>query len=110
MMIGWFLTLPIIMLGWIPFRANSLESSLALLGRVLDLSSYRGLAFRENFYLLVFLLACGMVVAWFITHGKTSLLNRAWFRQAGEIIALSVMIFVVFIFLRPVSQFIYFQF
>ncbi len=110
MMVGWFLTLYIIMLGWIPFRADSLESSLALLGRVLDLSSYRGLAFRENFYLLVFLLTCGMVVAWFITHAKTSLLNRAWFRQAGEIITMSVMIFVVFIFLRPVSQFIYFQF
>jgi alginate O-acetyltransferase complex protein AlgI len=110
MLIGWLLTLFVIMLGWIPFRADSLESSLVLLGRVLEFSSYRGMAFRENFYLLVFLMTCGMLAAWFITHTKIPLLNNIWFRQFGEIVALSVMFFVVFIFLRPVSQFIYFQF
>jgi alginate O-acetyltransferase complex protein AlgI len=110
MVIGWCLTLPTMMLAWIPFRANSLESSLALLERVLDLSSYSGLAFRENFYLLVFLMTSGMMVVWFVTHGKAYLLNRTWFRQAGEIVTLCIMTFLVFIFLRPVSQFIYFQF
>lgn len=110
MLIGWALTLPIIMLGWIPFRADSMETSLLLVGRLLDISSYRSLAFRENFYLLVFLMTCGMLVAWFITHAKIPFLNRAWFKQIGEVVTLSVMIFVVFIFLRAVSQFIYFQF
>jgi len=110
MLIGWALTLPIIMLGWIPFRADSLKASLALLGRVFEFSSYRVLGFRENFYLLVFVITCGMLVAWFVTYTKIPLLNRAWFRQVGEVVTLCVVIFMVFIFLRPVSQFIYFQF
>ena len=110
MFFGWMFTLPIVMLGWIPFRADSLENSLILLRRVLDISSYHGLAFRENFYLLVFLLTCGMLAAWFVTHTRISLVNKPWVRQGGEIAAFSLMIFVVFIFLRPISQFIYFQF
>ena len=109
-MMGWLLTLCVIMLGWIPFRADSLESSLDLLQRVFDFSSYHGLAFRENFYLLVFLMTVGMLMAWFITHTKSPLFNNARLRQFGEIASMSVMLFVVFIFLRPVSQFIYFQF
>jgi len=47
--LGWSLTLPLIMLGWIPFRAVSLEASLSMIARVIDVSSYRSLAFRENF-------------------------------------------------------------
>ena len=109
-LIGWALTLPIVMLGWIPFRAESLQASLALLGRVIDISSYRGLAFRENFYLLVFMMTCGMLVAGLMARVNIPLLTRDWFRQVGEVVAMSVMIFAVFIFLRPVSQFIYFQF
>lgn len=110
MILGWALTLPIIMLGWIPFRADSLRTSLSLWQRVFDISSYRSLAFRENFYLLVFLLTCGMLLIWYFTHTKASIINKTWARHIGEIAAYSFMIFVVFIFLRPVSQFIYFQF
>ena len=84
--------------------------SLALLGRILDFPSYRALGFRENFYLLVFVITCGMLVAYFVTHVKNSLLNGAWVRKISEFITLSVMIFLLFIFFRPVSQFIYFQF
>jgi len=110
MLIGWTLTLPIIMLGWIPFRADSLAMSLALLERTLDFPSYRALGFRENFYLLVFVMTCGMLVAYFVTHVKNPLLNGAWVAKISEFITLSVMIFLLFIFLRPISQFIYFQF
>lgn len=108
--LGWSLTLPLIMLGWIPFRADSLETSLTLMGRMLDFSSYRGMAFRENFYLIVFVVTVGMLAAWFITHARISLLRKPWFRQAGEVIGLSSMVFGIFIFLRPINQFIYFQF
>lgn len=107
---GWVVTLPIIMLGWIPFRADSLATSLSLLKRILIISSYRSLAFRENFYLIIFMITCLMLMAWYISHVKIPLLIKPWFRQLGEIVVLSIMIFAVFIFLRPVSQFIYFQF
>lgn len=107
---GWSLTLPLIMLGWIPFRAPTLESSLSILARVLDTSSYRGLAFRENFYLLVFVFTASMLLAWLINQARNSLPERAWVMQVGEVCVLSIMLFAVFIFLRPVNEFIYFQF
>ncbi|QWE08971.1 MBOAT family O-acyltransferase [Polynucleobacter ibericus] len=108
--LGWVITLPIIMLGWIPFRADSLKTSIELWQRVFDISSYRSLAFRENFYLLVFLFTFGMLLTWFLIHTKAPVIRHPWVRYSGEIMAFAIMIFLVFIFLRPISQFIYFQF
>jgi alginate O-acetyltransferase complex protein AlgI len=110
MLIGWSFTLPVIMLGWIPFRADSMSTTLALLGRIVDFSSYRALGFRENFYLLVFVITIAMLGAYFVTHSKNPFLNNMLLRKISEFISLSVMIFLLFIFFRPVSQFIYFQF
>jgi D-alanyl-lipoteichoic acid acyltransferase DltB (MBOAT superfamily) len=107
---GWAITLPIIMLGWIPFRADSLKTSIELWQRIFDISSYHSLAFRENFYLLVFLFTCGMLLTWFLMHSRAIIIRRPWVRYCGEIMAFAIMIFLVFIFLRPISQFIYFQF
>jgi alginate O-acetyltransferase complex protein AlgI len=107
---GWVISIPIIMLGWIPFRSDSLKTSLELLQRIFDISSYHTLAFRENFYLLVFLFTCGMLLTWFLIHTKNSILGYAWVRVSGEIVGFAIMIFTVFIFLRPINQFIYFQF
>lgn len=109
-LVGWMLTLPIVMLGWIPFRANSLKDSLIFLSRTLDFSSYKTLGFRENFYLIVFSLMCGMISIWIITHFRNRFRIKPWIWQIGETIALGLMIFAVFIFLRPVKTFIYFQF
>lgn len=107
---GWGITLPLIMLGWIPFRADSLSKTFDLYGKILNISSYRSLAFRENYYLFVFLIFTGMLLMRLLPKTKMSLLQNAWIRQAGEVIALSIMIFFVFVFLKPVNQFIYFQF
>ncbi len=107
---GWAISIPIIMLGWIPFRSDSLKTSIELLQRIFDISSYNSLAFRENFYLLIFLFTCGMLFSWFLIHTKISILGNAWVRLCGEIVGFAIMIFVVFIFLRPINQFIYFQF
>jgi D-alanyl-lipoteichoic acid acyltransferase DltB (MBOAT superfamily) len=108
--LGWAVTLPIVMLGWIPFRAHSLELTFALLGRVLDFHSYGGLAFRENFYLVVFLILVGMLGLRWLTTTRIPIFNAGWVRYTAETLGLAVAIFVVFIFLRPISQFIYFQF
>ncbi|RPI42579.1 MAG: MBOAT family protein [Betaproteobacteria bacterium] len=108
--IGWALTLPVVMLGWIPFRAGSLENSLALLGRTLDLSSYTRISFRENFYLVTFLLLVGMLLLRAVTSPHV---HRSWgmrMQQLADVAMLSAVMFVVFVFLRPISQFIYFQF
>lgn len=55
-------------------------------------------------------MTCGMLVAWLMTLVKSSWLCSNWVRQIGEVIIMSVMIFAVFMFLRPISQFSYFQF
>ena len=108
--LGWSLTLPLVMLGWIPFRAVSLEASLSMLARVLDISTYRSLAFRENFYLLVCVLTVGMLLAWFINEARYSLADKTCLMQLGETCVLSAILFAPFIFFRPINQFIYFQF
>jgi alginate O-acetyltransferase complex protein AlgI len=108
--VGWCITTPLVMLGWIPFRAGSLEQTFALLGKVLNIQSYRGLAFRENFYLLIFVLNMGMVCLYFLTNSRLTIFQNKLVRHGAEVLALTVMIFTVFIFLKPVKQFIYFQF
>ncbi len=106
---GWGLTLGIVMLAWIPFRARSLDDALALLGRVLDINAYGYLTFQENFYLIVAVVFTAMLMLYFIrrwlAHARPLILSAV--AEAG---AVAVAAFVVFIFLRPVEQFIYFQF
>jgi alginate O-acetyltransferase complex protein AlgI len=106
---GWVVTLAISMLAWIPFRAASLHDSLALMSRVFDVHAYRTLAFRENFYLIVAVIFAGMLATHFIAkHGAK--VRSALLRNTVETGALIFVIFVLFIFLRPIGQFIYFQF
>lgn len=108
--LGWCWTIPTVMLAWIPFRAANLKQTFELLAKIMQPASYFRLSFRENFYLLVFLLLSGMLSFAFITALDHPLFKRPIIRRGAEVIALSVMIFFVFIFLKPVSQFIYFQF
>lgn len=108
--LGWSVTLPIIMLSWIPFRAGTLTNTFGLLKRVFDLPSYLSLGLRENIYLIVFLILVMMLLVRFATQIRWQVLERLWIKQASEIMVYGVMIFIVFIFLRPITQFIYFQF
>lgn len=108
--LGWSITLPIVMLSWIPFRAGTLTNAFYLLKRIFDLPSYLNLGLRENIYLIVFLILATMLMVRFVTQIRWQILERFWIKQSCEVMAYGLMIFVVFIFLRPVSQFIYFQF
>jgi hypothetical protein len=98
------------MLGWIPFRAPTLESTFALFARLLDVRSYSSLAFRENVYLFVFCVFVGMLALYGIMKLQPRGRLGAVWRNLGEVAAVSLALFVVFIFLRPIAQFIYFQF
>ena len=49
---GTILTLPIIMLGWIPFRSQSLNQTFDLFKIIFDISKYGTLNMRENSYLV----------------------------------------------------------
>ena len=64
---GFFITMPVIMLGWIPFRSTSLEQTFALYSIVFDLTSYDSLNLRENIYLICILILTGHILAYFIS-------------------------------------------
>ena len=107
--LGWGITLCVVMLSWIPFRARSVSDALQLVGRVFDVRAYGYLSFRENFYLITALLLVAMLALHFGVQAIRKHRSRFLLRGA-DLVATTVCIFVVFIFLRPVAQFIYFQF
>lgn len=99
------------MLAWIPFRADSLAMTFAMWAKLFEPAAYTWLGMRENVYLIAALVLAGI----FMTYGvKEKLLPRleklpvlAW---SGDTLSVAVMTAVVIIFLRPINQFIYFQF
>ncbi len=106
---GWAITLAVTMLAWIPFRARTLDDTFVLLGRVLDPRAYTYLTFRETFYLAVAVVFAGILTAHFADRWLAAE-KYPTARQAAEVALTAVAGFTVFIFLRPVAQFIYFQF
>ena len=108
---GIAITLPLAMLGWIPFRAGSLGTAVQMLGKTLDPFAYASLGMRENNYLIAALVLACVIAAYFARQTLFPLLERhpaAWL--ATRCAAYSAMIGLVFVFLRPINQFIYFQF
>ncbi len=108
---AWMFTLPAMMLGWIFFRAASLADSLSLLGTILHPTRYLHLGLRENTYLITALLLVGMVVIYGVRQLAPKVKTRSiLLYSATEFAALTCMATLTFIFLRPMNQFIYFQF
>lgn len=109
-LLGWGFTLCAVMLAWIPFRAGTVRQTFELLSKVFIPQSYFHLSFRENFYLFVFLILVGMLLCGLVARLKSPFLLRPIVRRPSEVAVFSVMIYFVFIFLKPGNQFIYFQF
>lgn len=119
-LIKWFLqssfrsfliTLPIMMLGWIPFRAQSVPETFLMWSKVFDLSQYTFLSMRENSYLIAAIILIGFLVTYIISSKSIKFFNsRVLLARGLEAILLIIIIPFILIFLRPISQFIYFQF
>jgi alginate O-acetyltransferase complex protein AlgI len=108
---GWTITLPLVMLSWIPFRAGSLSTTLSMLGSLLHPSAYFGYGMRENAYFVAAALMIMVVMAYVVNIRIRPWLSR--YRTpmlVAESAAWSVIIALVFVFLRPIKQYIYFQF
>jgi alginate O-acetyltransferase complex protein AlgI len=106
---GWMVTLLFVMLAWVPFRAESIHDAIAMYGKLLVPSAYLWLGMRENTYLVAFMLVVASVATWFVYEKR----HRLFGRNTGfilETLVLAIMTGLVFIFLRPINQFIYFQF
>lgn len=108
---GVLLTLPFIMLGWIPFRSESLTQTLELFRIILDPFKYGYINMRENTYLVCALILFSHVILYFFIKKF-----GCFFKKSSVIALVLEMIFLIFlisiviIYLRPINQFIYFQF
>jgi len=109
--ICWPLTLGIAMVSWIPFRAQSLSDTFTMFGKILNPSALLGMNLRENTYLVAGLMLLLFVATWFASvRIKPWLDARPALGRPVYWLQYTVMILLVFVFLRPINQFIYFQF
>jgi len=112
-LIGWSITLPVVMLSWIPFRAANISDTMGMWLKVFSLHEYTWLGLRENTYLAAAIIFISVIATYHV---------RKWYQSIGDGVAVlfpkllvescifSIIIGLVFVFLRPIQQFIYFQF
>jgi D-alanyl-lipoteichoic acid acyltransferase DltB (MBOAT superfamily) len=110
-LLGWPITLALTMLSWIPFRAEGLTNTATMLGLIINPSSYLTLGLRENTYLVAGLVLLALMVA----NPVNSRLIPWWRKRPAvglpiETVGFAVICALVFVYLRPIQQFIYFQF
>jgi alginate O-acetyltransferase complex protein AlgI len=109
--VGFAITLPLAMLSWIPFRALNLTNTFIMLKKVLIPSEYLHYSIRENSYLVTVLMMLLFLVSYFTTtFVEPKLKNQPALYFAISCVKFAIIIGFVFTFLRPISQFIYFQF
>jgi alginate O-acetyltransferase complex protein AlgI len=109
--VGWGTTLVLVMLAWIPFRANSMDYTLTAWGQLLHPDRYRFLALRETTYLIAAAAFVVVVAAPFVAMTLSKLkLHRPMLHDVVMFPGLVLVMIVCIVYLRPINQFIYFQF
>ena len=84
---------------------------LGYVGTVFQPARYTWLGLHENTYLIAALLLAGIIITYYTKNSILPLLRQRLLPAViGEGMAFTVLIGLVFIFLRPIKQFIYFQF
>lgn len=82
-----------------------------MLGKIVNPYEYATLGMRENTYLLAFVLTLAVLGTGLAHRHIVRLLSvRPAFARAFDVSLAAVCAPLVFVFLRPISQFIYFQF
>ena len=108
---GLIITLPLMMLAWVPFRAENINVAFQMWSKVLNPYDYTWLGMRENTYLITTLILFGIFIIYFIRKRIITRFNFSYSSLAiADIFSVGIMVSLVIIFLRPVNQFIYFQF
>lgn len=108
---GWAITLPIVMLSWIPFRAVDMQITFAMYAKLFQPREYLWMGLRENDYLVAAVLTMSVIVAyWMTTFVVHWLARRPIVRFVLDTAIFTIVFLLVFVFLRPLIQFIYFQF
>ena len=107
---GWGITTGFAMLAWLFFRATSMNQAVVMTLRAFDLRTITRLSMRESSFLLVFVLFVGLLGVAGVLRVQRAAWFPSWLRYLGLALANGVMLFGVFLLLRDVEQFIYFQF
>ena len=112
---GLVLTLPVMMLAWVPFRAASPSDTFTMWAKLFDPKGYTWLGMRENVYLITAFMLLGILLVHSLRQKILPRLQLISFYGAAmvaiaDILVVAVMTSLVIIFLRPITQFIYFQF
>ena len=109
--VGTAVSMFLLMLGWIPFRADGLDATFVMLAAFIDPGRWFFLGMRENIYLVTFLVFLLVVLGplfWRVVGvvGQVRLMAAS----IGVWVASTIALAAVLIYLRPLEQFIYFQF
>jgi alginate O-acetyltransferase complex protein AlgI len=111
--ISWGVTFALISLGWIFFRAHDLQQVSHMLGAVFSPLSYRQMALRPNFYVVTAL----VILGYFIYCGVEALVARLneqpWAHRLIWLLSpvrYAVVMFLVILWSKQESIFVYFQF
>ncbi len=108
---GWAVTLGLVMLGWIPFRAPSLDYTFTVWSHLIDPARLTHLGLRESSYIVAALALALTIAAPSAGRLATDLRQRFPMLSSPAMVASwSLMLMLIIIYLRPISQFIYFQF
>jgi alginate O-acetyltransferase complex protein AlgI len=108
---GFFVTLPIMMLGWIPFRAQTVGDTFSMWAKIFQPSEYTYLSMRENSYLIAAIILIGFLLSYLFSSKVIKLFEtKETLLRLLEILLLVCLVPFILIFLRPIAQFIYFQF
>jgi alginate O-acetyltransferase complex protein AlgI len=109
--IGISFTLPIMMMSWIPFRANSVSDAFNMWLKIFDPLAYTWLGMRENIYIVTFLTLIGFFTVYFFSKKILPLIKSLRnITIICDIILICFLTVMVIIFFRSINQFIYFQF
>lgn len=103
--LNWIIILPLIMLSWIPFRSFDLFHTMDLYKRLFDYENFFQLNMRENNYIFIFFIFISHLATYFII--KKKIYNPSYMMKC---VILSVMIYLIILFLEGDNKFIYFQF
>jgi alginate O-acetyltransferase complex protein AlgI len=109
--LGWCITLPLAMLSWLPFRENSLENVLIMFKKLFIIDGFFKRSFSENTYLIVALLLILTILS-FLVHKYLldRIKNNIYIYSSILMVSIFILTLLDLTFLRPISQFIYFQF
>ena len=110
-LLGNIITLPLMMLSWIPFRANSLTDSLEMWAKIINPFDYTWFGMHENTYLIAFIVLVGFYIVYLFKEKILPNINSMKLIIISfDIIFITIIFSTVVIFFRSINQFIYFQF